>query len=288
MSFFLETRVVPLLCWWHTGSAGTCWPKKPSRLCGKPPQGCEPLDASYIFPNPLIQNNSRALIPHILWFTSPFVFTSYQPSISQRCFKFSHNTRFKGKQPSSVVSLSQQDIYRINILLSSYCCYTKWSHKQEPKYRPRQTWPEKGLIFHKKGKEAIGEQRAGEHGWSKQQQTGSCKNRKTRQRCRRYKKNPHKKGRLSNTLPQKILKKEEPGVTMEDLQQSGNDMWNKPLFTAADPIDPNELQVSEVVLQRCLPGKKEQEETNKPNRQILSFCSDEMKITFHEITSIKS
>lgn len=102
------------------------------------------------------------------------------------------------------------------------------------------------------------------------------------------KKNPHKKGRLSNTLPQKILKKEEPGVTMEDLQQSGNDMWNKPLFTAADPIDPNELQVSEVVLQRCLPGKKEQEETNKPNRQILSFCSDEMKITFHEITSIKS
>lgn len=190
MSFFLETRVVPLLCWWHTGSAGTCWPKKPSRLCGKPPQGCEPLDASYIFPNPLIQNNSRALIPHILWFTSPFVFTSYQPSISQRCFKFSHNTRFKGKQPSSVVSLSQQDIYRINILLSSYCCYTKWSHKQEPKYRPRQTWPEKGLIFHKKGKEAIGEQRAGEHGWSKQQQTGSCKNRKTRQRCRRYKKKP--------------------------------------------------------------------------------------------------
>lgn len=149
--------------------------------------------------------------------------------------------------------------------------------------RKRFNFPKK-----KKGKEAIGEQRAGERGWSKQQQTGSCKNRKTRQKWGRYKKNPHKKGRLSNALPQKILKKEEPGVTMEDLQQSGNDMWNEPLFTAADPIDPNELQVSEVVLQRCLPGKKEQEETNKTNTQILSFCSDEMKITFHEITSIKS
>lgn len=33
-----------------------------------------------------------------------------------------------------------------------------------------------------------------------------------------------KKKRLSNMLPQKILKKWEPGVTMEDLQQSGNDM----------------------------------------------------------------
>lgn len=75
---------------------------------------------------------------------------------------------------------------------------------------------------------------------------------------------------------------------MEDLQQSGNDMWNEPLFTAADPIVPNELQVSEVVPQRCLPGNKGREETNKPNRQILSFCSDETKITFHEITAIKS
>lgn len=75
---------------------------------------------------------------------------------------------------------------------------------------------------------------------------------------------------------------------MEDLQQSGNDMGNKLLFTAADPIDPNELQVSEMVPQRCLPGYKGREETNKPNRQILSFCSDETKITFHEITGIKS
>lgn len=75
---------------------------------------------------------------------------------------------------------------------------------------------------------------------------------------------------------------------MEDLQQSGNDMWNELLFTAADPIDPNELQVSEVAPQQRLPGNKGQEETNKPNRQILSFCSDEMKITFYEIPGVTS
>lgn len=77
-----------------------------------------------------------------------------------------------------------------------------------------------------------------------------------------------KNGRLSNTLLQKILKKGEPGVTMEHLQQSGNDMGNEPLFPAADPIDPNELQVSETPPRRCLPGNKGQEGTNAPN--ILS------------------
>lgn len=49
------------------------------------------------FPTHQLKQNSQALVPHILWVTSQFVFTSYRPSISPRCFKFSQYTRFKGK-----------------------------------------------------------------------------------------------------------------------------------------------------------------------------------------------
>lgn len=75
----------------------------------------------------------------------------------------------------------------------------------------------------------------------------------------------HKKGRLAKGPAQKILTKEEPGVTTTDLQQSGDKRRIEPLFKAADPIGPNELQVSQVVPQRRLPGNGEngQEKMNK-------------------------
>lgn len=63
----------------------------------------------------------------------------------------------------------------------------------------------------------------------------------------------HKKSRLAKVQAQKILTKEEAGVTTTDLQQSG-DKRIEPLFKAADSISPNELQVTRVVPQRCLPG----------------------------------
>lgn len=38
---------------------------------------------------------------------------------------------------------------------------------------------------------------------------------------------------------------------------TGNERRNKPLFKGADPINPYKLQVSEVLLQTCLPENEE-------------------------------
>lgn len=75
----------------------------------------------------------------------------------------------------------------------------------------------------------------------------------------------HKKGILAKFQAQKILKKEEPGVTTTDLQQFGDKRRIETLFKAADPISPNELQVNQVVPQRCLQriGENGQEKMSK-------------------------
>lgn len=74
----------------------------------------------------------------------------------------------------------------------------------------------------------------------------------------------HKKGRLAKA--QKNVKKEEPGVTTTELQQSGDKRRIELLFKAADPISPNELQVSQVVPQHRLPGNGGRTDREKMNK----------------------
>lgn len=51
-------------------------------------------------------------------------------------------------------------------------------------------------------------------------------------------------------------------------------MYNELLFKAADPIGPDELQVTEVVFQACLPGNEEKRgrERNKIHRIPTCWC----------------